>query len=357
MRQVLLRIPLDLTVVIAGQPVSVFGFGLLLGIWIGLSVWWTYRHFSKHGFDNDLASQLIFEVIVAGLIWKLPAFMPEIRIFGYGAAMVVGFLAASYLAGVRARRDGIDPTAIWDIGIAVLLSGVIGARMFWVLQNASEVFKPGATLPQMLFAIVNLPEGGLVLYGGVMLGGVAYVVQCWRAKLSAVRVADILISSVFVGEMFGRLGCFLNGCCYGMIVSGWHWPWAVRFPVDSPPYSIELKQRLIEEGATCSLPLLPTQIYSSLDALFLALLTWFYYPYRNRNGEVLLLGWLLYPIARFCLEIVRDEPPVFGTNMSIAQVISIGLFVSGLAFAYYLSTQPRLSRVSNPGSDLPPAKP
>jgi phosphatidylglycerol:prolipoprotein diacylglycerol transferase len=345
MRQVLFRIPLDLTVQIAGTEFSVFGFGLLLAFWVVLSAWWTFRHARQFGFDADLKGQLVFEAIVAVMIWKLPVLMPEIRIFGYGAAMVVGFLCASYLAGVRAKREGIDPGLIWDIGMAVLFSGVIGARMFWVLQNSGDVFKAGQPPQAILLRIINLPDGGLVLYGGVMLGIVAFLVKCWQLKLSVLRVADILISSIFVGEMFGRLGCFLNGCCYGDVAPGWSWPWAVQFPVESPAYKIEVFQGLIDASAQCSLPLLPAQIYSSVTALFLALLTWFYFPHRNKNGEVLLLGWLLYPIARFCLEIVRDEPRgFFGTPLTIAQEISIALFVSGLGFAYYLSTQPKLPR-------------
>jgi len=351
MRQVLFRIPLDLTIPLAGNDLPVFGLGVLLAVWGALCLWWTIIHFRRQGFDTELQSQLIFEVIVAALIWKLPVLIPEIRIFGYGAAMVTGFLIAAYLASVRAKREGIEPGVIWDISMSVLLSGVIGARMFWVFQNAKAIFGANRTLKEVLFAIVNLPDGGLVLYGGVMLGIAAFALQCRRLKLSAFRVADILIPSIFVGEAFGRIGCFLNGCCYGDL-SGWAWPWAVQFPPSSPAFASQLKAGLITEAAKCSLPLLPTQIYSSLNALFLALLTWYYYPHRSRNGEVLLVGWLLYPIARFCLEIVRDEPSgILGTWMTIAQEISILLFFTGLLFAYYLSTQPRLPRPEKLGKE------
>ncbi|MDB5386109.1 MAG: Prolipoprotein diacylglyceryl transferase, partial [Planctomycetaceae bacterium] len=273
-------------------------------------------------------------------------------------AMVAGFLVAAYLATLRARREGIDPNAIWDISMAVLFGGVIGARLFWVFQNSAEIFAPGRPAKVVLYDIVNLPNGGLVLYGGVMLGIVAYIWKCWQLKISSLRVADILISSIFVGEMFGRFGCFLNGCCYGDAVPDWTFPWAVQFPQGSPAYVSELHAGKIAESAKCSLPLLPTQIYSSINALFLAILTWCYYPYRSKNGEVLLLGWLLYPIARFCLEIVRDEPPgAFGTFLTIAQEISIYLFISGLGFAYYLSTQPRIPRPAKPVEENQPTDP
>lgn len=346
MRQVLFRIPLDQTIVLAGKDVPIFGLGLLLGLWVALSVWWTIRHLRRFGADQDLQGQVIFEVIVAAIIWKLPTLMNEIRIFGYGAAMVTGFLIAAWLAAVRAKREGIEPSVIWDLAMTVLFSGVIGARMFWVLQNAGAIFQPGRKVQEMLFDVVNLPNGGLVLYGGVILGIVAYIIQCRRMKLSTLRMADILIASIFVGETFGRIGCFLNGCCYGD-ASAWSWPWAVQFPPGSPAYAAQVNAGIITTAAACSQPLLPTQLYSSANAVFLAMLTWFYYPYRTRHGEVLLVGWLLYPIARFCLEIVRDEPPgIFGTWMTIAQEISIGLFASGLVFAWYVSRQPRLERTT-----------
>ena len=340
MRQILLKIPLNLTVSLFGQPVHVFGFGILLGVWLGLCAWWGYQHFRRRGFDSELQAQVVFQAIVSLLIWKLPSFLPEINIFGYGAAMVCGFLAAAWLAGERAKREGLNPAVMWDIGMTVLLSGVIGARLFYIIKNPQNFFGGNLNLGQTLLEIVNLTKGGLVLYGGVLLGIATFIWHCHRLGLSALKLADILLPAIFVGEMFGRIGCFLNGCCFGDPST---LPWAVQFPPGSVPFLMEVQAGVIKEDALCSEPLHPAQIYSSINALILAIITWNYYPRRARDGSVLLLGWVLYPITRFFLEIVRgDTPGEFGTDLTIAQWVSFGMLIAAAGFAAYLSTRPKL---------------
>lgn len=350
MRQVLLRIPLNLTVPLFGHPVPVFGFGLLLGAWLGLCAFWAYQHLRRRSFDSELQAQLVFQAFVSLIIWKLPSLTPDINIFGYGAAMVCGFLAAAWLAGERAKREGIDPAIIWDIGMWVLLSGVLGARLFYIIKNPQNFFGPKMPLQQTLFEFVNLTKGGLVLYGGVLLGIATFIWQCHRMRLSALKLADILIPAIFVGEMFGRIGCFLNGCCFGDPTT---LPWAVQFPPGSVPFDAEVAAGVIQKDALCSLPLHPAQIYSSFNALILAVITWNYYPHRKRDGSVLLMGWILYPITRFFLEVVRgDTPGEFGTSFTIAQWVSFGMLLSAIGFGGYLSTRPKL-----PPRDLPGPEP
>lgn len=340
MRQILFQIPLNLTVPLFGHPVHVFGFGLLLGIWLGLCASWAYRHYRQYGFNNELGVQVGFNTMVALVLWQLPNLTPVINIYGYGAAMVCGFLAAAWLAGERAKREGIDPTVMWDIGMTVLMSGVIGARVFYIVKNPQNFFGANMSLQQSLFEIVNLTKGGLVLYGGVLLGIAAFIWHSHRLGLSALKLADILLPAIFVGEMFGRIGCFLNGCCYG---DPTNLPWAVQFPPGSVPFIMEVQAGVLDPKASCSLPLHPAQIYSSINALILAIITWNYFPRRARDGSVLLLGWVLYPITRFCLEIVRgDTPGEFGTSLTIAQWVSMAMLIGAAGFAAYLSTRPKL---------------
>ena len=95
------------------------------------------------------------------------------------------------------------------------IPGIIGARAFFIIQNHQQFFEGKHGL-EILTAIVNLPEGGLVLYGGVILGAISYYVFCIRRKISPLVLADLITPSIFIGLIFGRLGCFLNGrCCYG----------------------------------------------------------------------------------------------------------------------------------------------
>jgi phosphatidylglycerol:prolipoprotein diacylglycerol transferase len=114
--------------------------------------------------------------------------------------------------------------------------------------------------------------------------------------------------------------------------------------VDSVPFTAEVVRGQILPTAAHSLMLHPTQLYSSMNALVLAILTWNYFPYRRRHGEVLLLAWLAYPVTRFCLEILRDEPGQFGTPVTISQWVSLLLFGTGLVFWYILSKRPLRER-------------
>ncbi|MES2791621.1 MAG: prolipoprotein diacylglyceryl transferase [Planctomycetota bacterium] len=354
MLQVLLQIPTNLTVPFFGQQIPVLGFGILLGAWLLLCAFWGIQHFRRHGFNADLQSQVVFQALIALVIWKLPVITDFIKIYGYGAAMVCGFLAAAWLAGERAKREGLDPAIMWDIGMTVLFSGVIGARLFYIIKNPANFFGGGRTLVQTLIEIVNLSNGGLVLYGGVLLGIAAFIWHSRRLGLSALKLADILIPAIFVGEMFGRIGCFLNGCCFGDPTT---LPWAVQFPAGSVPFMMEVQAGVIKENAMCSLPLHPAQIYSSINALILAIITWNYYPRRSRDGSVLLLGWVLYPITRFCLEIVRgDTPGEFGTSLTIAQWVSFAMLFGAAGFAVFLSTRPKLPPVSPELPQTPPQK-
>lgn len=382
MRQILLQIPTDLAIPLGGIQIPVFGAGLLLAVWLALCAWWSWKHFHsqqgfrseqellqyladhgvgcevpKRGFDADLQGQLLIEALTAIVIWTLPRLLPVIYIYGYGMAMVCGFLAGAWLASIRAEREGINPAVIWEVGQLVLFSGVIGARLFFVAEHPQNFFGGGRSIGQVIFELANLPSGGLVLYGGVILGIGAYIAYCWQRKLSALKLADILIPSIFIGEMFGRIGCFLNGCCYGAPTG---LPWAVYFPPGSVPFVAEVELGQIAKTAACSLPLHPAQIYSSLNAMVLAILTWTYFKYRSRDGEVLLLGWFLYPITRFCLEMVRNDTPEYvlaGIPLTIAQWVSIGMLIGAAGLGWFLSTRPRLDQQERPINQAPPPIP
>ena len=384
MRQVLFQIPTNLTLPWFGGQFPVFGMGLLLGIWLGYCAWWAFKHIRERGFDAEIQGQLMFQTLVALVLWKLPAITDVIKIYGYGAAMVGGFLVAAWLAGERARREGIDPTLMWDIGMTVLFSGVIGARLFFIIENPGDFFGAGRSVLQVLMRIIDLPSGGLVLYGGVLMGIGAYIWHCRRLKMSALKLADILMPSIFVGEMFGRIGCFLNGCCYGDPANpdSISWLWAVTFPAGSVPFNAEVAAGVLDAKARCSLALHPAQIYSSLNAFVLALITWNYFPRRARDGAVLALGWILYPISRFCLEIVRgdtlaypfghivyralhwgsdaanDVPPAFngGPDLTTSQWVSIAMLIGAIAFSVYLSYRPRLTPPATDKLPEPPRK-
>ena len=227
-------------------------------------------------------------------------------------------------------------------------------------------------------------------------------------------MGDIIAPSLLVGLALGRIGCFLNGCCFGGICL--NADYAVTFPAGSPPYiqheeqygwdsglwltkknghivvgyvapqwpaqlaglkpgdeiiavngakvnSLnEAHQRLLEgkasyevetadgrivrwlspKGPPRSVPVHPTQLYAAIDAGLLALVLWFFFPYRRHDGEAFALMVTVHPISRFLLEMIRsDEPGQFGTGWTISQWISLGLFAAGIALWIYIEQRPR----------------
>ncbi|MGE5191734.1 MAG: prolipoprotein diacylglyceryl transferase, partial [Deltaproteobacteria bacterium] len=258
-----------------------------------------------------------------------------IPIYGYGTMLFIGFLASASLSARRLRQEGADGEIAWDAALWIFLAGLLGGRTFYVIQYHDKFFGPDAngkarTIWQTVVGLVNLPDGGLVLYGGLIFAPLAFFLFCRRRRIRPLALADIAITSVFVGIMFGRLGCMLHGCCYGDVCT---LPWAVTFPAHSVPFEALVARGLLDENARHSLPLHPSQLYDSFSAFLLALLTWAYYPYRRRMGDVLALGWIAYPINRFMIEFLRsDEAGQFGTSLTIAQWVSLGLFATGVAF-------------------------
>lgn len=341
MRQTLLRIRLDeLWLTNSEEGITQIGVGFLLIPWAILGLFWCLRlSKSQERREEALATGMIWVVGLA-VILSAPTWAPlkAIPVYGYGFMLFLGFLTGGWLAARRAERQGIPGELIWDLAMWVFFGGIGGARLFYLIQYHERVFAKTPDLASKLKAIVNLPDGGLVLYGGVILGIVGYVVFCRLRKLNALLLADICVPSVFVGLAFGRMGCFLNGCCYGDRCT---LPWAVTFPKGSVPFQALVNRGFLSPDAVASLPLHPTQLYSVLNALILAYLTSVYFKYRQRNGSVVVLALLTYPVTRMVIEILRgDEMGQFGTGLTISQIVSLCVFATGLVFAFWLAKSP-----------------
>lgn len=280
-------------------------------------------------------------------------FPQSLPVRGYGFLMCLGFLAAGITSILLARRVGIPGDVIWDLGIVALIGGIVGARMFYLIQYRDRVFE-GKSGVELFLVPFQLQEGGLVLLGGLICGSVLFLGYAHYRKLNPLLLADIALPGFFVALAFGRLGCLMNGCCYG---DRCELPWAIQFPLGSVPDMALVIRGFVAPESLASMPLHPTQIYSSVDALILAFLTIIYFRYRKRDGEVLALGMLTYPITRFSIEYLRgDEMGQFGTGLTISQLVSLSLFFAGLVFAYWLGRRPRPSAPGFPRPALEHAK-
>lgn len=234
MRRTLFIIPHELM----GLPVFGVGWLLLVGLLLFLArmVWARSRGESIAG---RLGSEGIVWAVVAGLVvWVLPAI--EVRnaageplgmpIRGYGVMLVLAFAASVALAVIRAGRYGISPEVIYSMAPWTFVGGIAGARIFYVIQYRDRF----ASWSEMLM----FTEGGLVVYGGIIGGFAASLAFLWRNGLPWRTVGDVVVPAIFVGIMFGRIGCLLNGCCYGGSCDPG--PMALEFPPGSPVYQEQL---------------------------------------------------------------------------------------------------------------------
>jgi len=347
MRQVLFYISLDAPFSILPNglpdfPLLTVGAGyILLALLVLLGIWQTfYGPKNLTGKDGKpvppgamyLNTVLPF-VIAAAAAW----FLSPVRIFpvfGYGMMLLIAFLAGATWAGKRAVKVGLPKELVWDVAMCILVSGIAGARIFYLVQKRDQVFQGVNGAGDFFYRVINLTDGGLVFYGGLILATISYFVFCAIRKVRPLELADVVVPSLFLGLGFGRLGCLLNGCCYG---DRCDLPWAITFPAESVPWSALVNLGFLSPDAAVSFPLHPSQIYSSIGGFLLAFVTAMVFKYRQRTGEVLAVGAILYPINRFLIEFVRgDEFTVLNTGLTPSQNTSILVVAAGIAFLIWL---------------------
>src|SRR5262245_45923882 len=266
MRSILFKIPLDGQISLGPLGrIPVFGMGLLLALWCLVGAGYVALTVRREGWKGVGLTVVTVWAVVALAIFKAGELaINAIPVYGYGTMLFVGFLASASLAARRLRKEGADGEIAWDAAMWIFISGILGGRVFYVIQYRDKFFgldpetdKP-RTAMQVIGALVNLPDGGLVLYGSLIFAPLAYYLFCRMRRIRPLALADIAITSVFVGITFGRLGCLLHGCCYGDICS---LPWAVTFPAHSVPFEALVSRGLLAKNASASLALHPTQLY------------------------------------------------------------------------------------------------
>ena len=171
-----------------------------------------------------------------------------IHLRSYGLMMAVAFVVGTFLALRECRRLSLDEDKVVNVILVTLVASVLGARMLYVLEHLPEFRREWTSA-------LALWQGGLTLYGGIAAGTFAGLLAAKRMKLPIWITADALTPALALGTMFGRVGCFLNGCCYGRPTG---LPWGVVFPHDSFAY--------LEFG---NQPVHPSQLYNAIAGLAL----------------------------------------------------------------------------------------
>jgi len=262
----------------------------------------------------------------------LPFTDNAIPIHGYGFMAMLGFLAALLAARWRARRSNVSPDTVTDLCVAALFGGIVGSRIFFVAQQAGYYFDTSRH-DYSILDLFKIWEGGLVFYGG-LLGAIPAVllVVHWR-KERLLNVLDVMAPTTALGMAFGRMGCLMRGCCYGVPLTGKPW-YGLVFPPDSLPYA-DPSGIPIAPGT----PLFPSQIVSAFAWFTIFVILSFYFKHRRREGEVGGLLLVLYGLQRFNIEFFRGDTHLPG-ELSIAHWISIVVFFAGLGLIVYCRNAP-----------------
>ena len=346
MLSTLFHIPTRITV--GGTSLPLVGFGLFLAVWGIVAAVMLARTAAGHGWRAALETLGVpLAITAATILWLLPSLDDGqgVPVRGYGAMLLVAATAGTWLSIVRGRSMGFDADTILALGMEVFLWGIVGARLFYVIEYHDQFFAAGRSWTESLAAVLNVAAGGLVVFGSLPTAALAAWRFASRRGLSLPRLADCIAPGLLVGLAIGRIGCFLNGCCYG---GPCDLPWAVRFPPESPPWLDQAARGLLPAVAAdgdraWSLPVHPAQLYAAVDAAILAVLACLASatPLARRDGQVFALVLTLHPISRLLLEAIRvDEPPALGTPLSISQLVSLVLLAAAAALWWWTFQQP-----------------
>jgi phosphatidylglycerol:prolipoprotein diacylglycerol transferase len=223
------------------------------------------------------------------------------NVYSYGLMMVLAFFAVLIYLHYQAPKAKIDREKAFDLAIFTFISGILGSRIIYILINLNEYSKDWSLVYQF-------QKGGLAWHGG-LLGGLLCVFIYSKIKdLNLWQALDLMVTSSALGLAIGRMGCFMNGCCFGYSTN---LPWAVTFPAHRHP-----------------VPVHPTQLYEMmLDLLLFGFLLW-WWNRRKFAGENALLTFSIYSVIRFFVEFFRDNSashPIAG--LYLAQWASLIIFI------------------------------
>jgi len=235
----------------------------------------------------------------------------DLPVYSYSVFVVLAYLVGLAYAWTAAVRRGYDPAQVVDASLYLFLGGIVGARLAFVAV-AHERFT------EHPLDTVKIWQGGLVFYGGLVGAVLAGMAFLKRRKLPIWDWSDLLAPVAMLALAVGRIGCFLNGCCYGKIAPGL--AWGVTYPVSHPAHGLH------------QLPVHPTQIYASLSALFIFGALLLMQRRQRFPGQVFWTMVLMYACARFVIEFFRADPRGKIGPLSTSQALSVAAAVAAIVF-------------------------
>jgi phosphatidylglycerol:prolipoprotein diacylglycerol transferase len=210
-------------------------------------------------------------------------------VYSWGLMVAIAFIVGLFVGLYFSKKEGLETEKLYDLFIFVVIASIVGARLFYVIG-----FFPQYAADPISILLIN--QGGLVFLGGFAAAFAVVLIFVWLHGIPLWKLLDAMSPAVMIGYSIGRIGCFLNGCCYGITIFGFQQP---------------------------------TQIYSSLAGLVMFLLLAFLYGRKKYDGHIFLLALLFYSVYRFFIEFIRFSPihySVFTAN----QFLCVIVFLSSL---------------------------
>ncbi len=226
----------------------------------------------------------------------------------YGTMLVISFIVALFLVKREARKHNIAPVVIENLAFWLMIGVIIGGRVLYVIFHPAEF--------RDLISIIEIWNGGMMFFGGFIGAFIAGAIYVRKQRLPLTLLSDIVSPSIALGEFFTRIGCFLNGCCFGKPSE---LPWGVHFPPGS-----------FADVAGLDCKIHPTQLYSSLFGLLLFFFLQKMLHRPHRQGEVFALFLIFYGGFRFGVDFIRYYENA--GNFFINQIISLIIVIAGIFF-------------------------
>jgi len=230
----------------------------------------------------------------------------SIKIYSYGVMVALGFLLAVYLTSRQARRAGLSSAAIFDIYLYALIFGIVGARILHVILDIRHyIYYP--------LDIFRLNRGGLAFQGGLLSGILAAWFYIRKNKMPLWKTADVMSPYLALGHAVGRIGCMLNGCCYGK-------PTYSYFGFYLPGHVIQ--------------PLHPTQLYMSLYHLLTFIILKKIYEKKRFDGSVFFSYLALFSLGRFFIDFYRGDLKAVLFGLTVSQIISLAILFASVILLF-----------------------
>jgi phosphatidylglycerol:prolipoprotein diacylglycerol transferase len=258
-------------------------------------------------------------------IFKIGSF----SVHGYGLMIGIGFIIALIVGEYRAKKKHMSDEAVIDIAILAGVLGFLGGKILYVIVSFKEFLSD---------PLAVLGSSGFVVYGGIIVGVLAGYIYCKIKKLKFLEYFDLIMPEIAIAQGFGRIGCFLAGCCYGRPTTAWY---GVTFPTGCE--------------APAGISLVPTQLFSSFGDLLIAVILILIadLPRRSKQlqgitalrvGDIGALYLILYGIGRFVIEFFRNDYRGAVGFLSTSQFISIFIVIIGIALMVIFRRQQNTTR-------------